>query len=431
MRHWIQRARRCGSGVRPRRAAAGAGCLLAAVTGALGCGGDGAAAASSAGGSATRYFRLVQYPRAGFRGFYGQIAHARRTIDMEMYELEDPVAERDLAAAAARGVRVRVMLDRDFSGARANRGAARYLAGHGVAVRWAPAGYIFHIKATTFDGTTSDISTANLVSRYYRTTRDAEIVDRDPSQVRAIAATFRNDWAAAPGGDPRTQTVQAPGLVWSPNTGSGTAQGALVRELRRARRTVDFESEELSDPAIYRALAADARRGVRCRIVMTRSSEWDTAFRAVSRAGCHVHLFPDSSTALYIHEKLILDDGGTAHASLLIGSQNASVTSLTRNRELGILLRRAHGGARAIATAGATFGADYRHAAPWSTPTPTPPPSPPPAPAPAGCHPRTSSGHCYEPGEYCSDADHGIRGVAGDGELIVCRDDDGWRWERR
>lgn len=70
-----------------------------------------------------------------------------------------------------------------------------------------------------------------------------------------------------------------------------------------------------------------------------------------------------------------------------------------------------------------------------SAPVPPPPPAqpsapvgPPPGPAP-GCHPMTSTGHCYEPGEFCSDADHGLTGVAGDGETIRCEDNDGWRWE--
>ncbi|HEX3834071.1 MAG TPA: phospholipase D-like domain-containing protein, partial [Solirubrobacteraceae bacterium] len=80
------------------------------------------------------YYRLVQYPGAGFGGFYGQVARAHRTIDMEIYELSDLTAERDLGAAAARGVRVRVLLDRDFSGAEVNRGAFGYLAAHGVKV---------------------------------------------------------------------------------------------------------------------------------------------------------------------------------------------------------------------------------------------------------------------------------------------------------
>jgi cardiolipin synthase A/B len=403
-----------------------------------------AAASGSVGhASATSYYRLVQYPEASFGGFYTQIAHARRTIDMEIYELEDLSAERDLVAAAGRGVRVRVLLDKAFGGAKANGSTADYLAVHGVQVKWAPAGYIFHIKTTTFDADTSDISTANLVSKYYRTTRDAEIIDTDPSQVRAIEQTFSNDWTAGPSGSPRSQTVQSPGLVWSPNTDSGTAETAFVKQITSARNTVDFESEELADPAIYRALAADAKRGVRCKVVMTRSAEWDPAFELITKAGCLVHVFPDSSAALYIHEKLILDDHSMASGSMLLGSQNASVTSLTRNRELGILLTRAQGGGDVIATASAAFDSDFGHASSWtppkSTPTPTTAPNPTPtltttpgptpSPTPTSCYPTTSSGHCYKPGEYCSNADHGMRGVAGDGESIVCEDDNGWRWE--
>jgi hypothetical protein len=48
---------------------------------------------------------------------------------------------------------------------------------------------------------------------------------------------------------------------------------------------------------------------------------------------------------------------------------------------------------------------------------------------PAGCYPLSDEGTCYEPGEYCRDDDHGMSGVAGDGESIVCEDNDGWRWE--
>jgi phosphatidylserine/phosphatidylglycerophosphate/cardiolipin synthase-like enzyme len=410
-------------------------CLAAAVAGAVWAATSLGAAHSAAHSvpHATATVRLVQYPDAGFGGFYTQIRSARHSIDMEMYELADQTAEQDLVAAAGRGVHVRVLLDKAFNGGEVNADAFRYLGAHGVAVRWAPEGYIFHIKATTFDATTSDISTANLTSRYYAATRDAEIVDRDPAQVNAVEQTFAHDWAAGPNGVPSTQTVQGPGLVWSPNTGSGTAETALVSQIRAARHTIDFTSEELADPAIYNALAADARRGVRCRIVMTRSSDWNTAFAAVTGAGCAVHLFPDSTTALYIHEKLILDDPTESGASMLLSSQNASVTSLTRNRELGIVLHRADGGAAAIAAAGATFDADFAKASPWQTsgsgPTPTPAPAP--APSPAACHPRTGSGNCYEPGEFCSTAEHGETGVAGDGETIVCTDHDGWRWEPR
>jgi hypothetical protein len=78
----------------------------------------------------------------------------------------------------------------------------------------------------------------------------------------------------------------------------------------------------------------------------------------------------------------------------------------------------------------------YQPVAAPSSAQPSPPPSlPAPAPspthaAPAGCSPKTSSGNCYEPGEFCSVAEHGETGMAGDGKRITCTDVNGhWRWE--
>jgi hypothetical protein len=62
-------------------------------------------------------------------------------------------------------------------------------------------------------------------------------------------------------------------------------------------------------------------------------------------------------------------------------------------------------------------------------PAPKPKPKPKPKPTAASCTPLTNGGNCYEPGEFCRDSDHGASGVAGDGEKIVCRNNDGWRWE--
>ena len=55
--------------------------------------------------------------------------------------------------------------------------------------------------------------------------------------------------------------------------------------------------------------------------------------------------------------------------------------------------------------------------APASAPAPS---SAAPPPAPAGCYPTTSSGNCYEPGEFCPEADAGMTGIARDGERITC-----------
>lgn len=47
----------------------------------------------------------------------------------------------------------------------------------------------------------------------------------------------------------------------------------------------------------------------------------------------------------------------------------------------------------------------------------------------ASCSPKTSSGGCYVPGEFCPTADHDTKGTTSDGEAIVCQNKNGWRWE--
>lgn len=64
-----------------------------------------------------------------------------------------------------------------------------------------------------------------------------------------------------------------------------------------------------------------------------------------------------------------------------------------------------------------------------SSPAPAPAPTPTPSPSPSSCYPLTNSGHCYEPGEYCRNSDHGVTGLAGDGKRITCGYNNGWRWE--
>jgi hypothetical protein len=80
----------------------------------------------------------------------------------------------------------------------------------------------------------------------------------------------------------------------------------------------------------------------------------------------------------------------------------------------------------------------------WFTPRPRPaPPAPKPAPtptaaappttaappAPSGCYPRASSGNCYQPGEFCPQADAGMSGIDSNGNPIICENNNGLRWE--
>jgi phosphatidylserine/phosphatidylglycerophosphate/cardiolipin synthase-like enzyme len=265
---------------------------------------------------------LIVEPDAGMGPLDTFMGSARRSVDLSMYELADPHAESILVADAARGVRVRVILDQRLERAR-NQAAFTYLSAHGVAVRWAPdADNTFHIKAACVDGARCAVMTLNLTSRYYATTRDFAVVDKDRADVAAIEKTFAGDFDGHPG-------VPSSGadLVWSPGS-----TAALADLIRTASHTVLVYNEELSDPTTVDALAAAARRGVRVEVVMTYQSSWIRNFDALTSAGAQVRVLYGEHP-LYIHAKMIWVDG----KRVFLGSENLSVASLTRNRELGLI----------------------------------------------------------------------------------------------
>jgi phosphatidylserine/phosphatidylglycerophosphate/cardiolipin synthase-like enzyme len=213
--------------------------------------------------------------------------------------------------------------------------------------------------------------------------------------------------------------------VWSP--GSEPALAALIES---ADRSVVVENEEMDSASIEAALESDARRGVDVTVVMTADSEWNTAFSQLESAGVHVVLYPDTSSALYIHAKVIdVDD-----AKAFIGSENFSTASLDYNRELGLITSSAD----VLSSLNITLLSDVAGGSQRVTSTTTQPSAaltppaasaPPATTTPASCYPIDNEGGCYEPGEYCRDDDHGATGRAGDGQTITCEDRNGWYWE--
>jgi cardiolipin synthase A/B len=295
--------------------------------------------------------RLLTEPSAGIGPIYRLITGARSSVDLTMYELADSRAEADLAADAARGVDVRVILDRHLEKS-ANRAAYDYLAGRGVHVHWGPAGTTVHQKTLTVDDATSVIMTLNLVTRDYANTRDFAIIDTKHADVAAIVTTFNADF------DRRAVTPpDGTDLVWSPTN----AQGTVLSVIDDAHHSLSVEDEEMDAPAVTSALAAAARRGVDVKIIMTADSEWDSAFSTLAKAGVHIRLYPDDAAALYIHAKVIVADAGRSDQRALIGSQNFSVASLDYNRELGIRTRD-HA---IVATVSAVLARDYAGGSPY------------------------------------------------------------------
>jgi cardiolipin synthase A/B len=360
-------------------------------------------------------------PAAGMTPIYTFMSSARQSLDMTMYELSDPSAEQILIADRRRGVRVRVLLDQDYSGGSVNQAAYSALSSAGVPVAWTNDSEIFHQKTITVDGAESAIMTGNLTSQYYATTRDFVVMDSQAADVAAIEAAFATDWSGA------KPSAAPPGvdLVWSP--GSASQLTALIES---ATRSVTVENEEMDSGAIEESLESDARRGVNVTVVMTADSDWNTAFAQLESDGVHVVLYPDTSSALYIHAKVIDVDSAKA----FLGSENFSTASLDYNRELGLITSSAG----VLGSLNSTLSTDVANgqlqqqtsASPPVATTPPVPTTPPTSPATAGCSPIDNEGGCYKSGEYCRDDDHGATGRAADGEAITCENENGtWYWE--
>ncbi len=295
---------------------------------------------------------LITEPQAGFSPVYQLIRHAKHRIDLTMYEFSDTKAEHDLAAAARRGVTVKVVLDQREKSH--NSATFDYLKSHGVKVVWSSTRFEYtHQKTLLVDGSTAVIMTANLTSEYYSSTRDFLVMDTRAADVTAITRVFNADFAhrSIQPGDGRD-------LVWSPTD----SQAKLLALIGGATKSLRIYSEEMGDTTMEDALIKAARRGVSVKVCgENESGEYDSDFSRLAAAGVHISYY-SSSHGFYIHGKVIEADYGTGHAKVFIGSENFSSTSLNRNRELGLITSNQ----KVLSAIARTFAGDYRNGKHWS-----------------------------------------------------------------
>jgi phosphatidylserine/phosphatidylglycerophosphate/cardiolipin synthase-like enzyme len=284
-------------------------------------------------------------PAAGFSVVYKLIDHAKKTVDLVIFELNDTDAEHALGDAAHRGVRVRVVLDQQERNT--NSDAADYLTGHGVKVVWSSDRFRYtHQKTLIVDGTTALIMTANLTSQYYADTREFLVKDTRAADVNAIEKVFSADFAH--------QDIDPPtgaDLLWSPTN----AKDRMLGLIHGAKHSIRVFDEELSDSTIVTALADAAKRGVSVQICgENQYGHYDRQFTELSDAGAKISYF-SSSHGFYIHAKVIEVDEGTAGGQMYVGSENFTTNSLRSNRELGLILS----GKAVLRSVASTFAGDF------------------------------------------------------------------------
>ncbi|HSN74086.1 MAG TPA: phospholipase D-like domain-containing protein, partial [Anaerolineae bacterium] len=142
------------------------------------------------------------------------VESAQVSLDVEHTSLLDERLLDLLAAAAQRGVRVRVITPAILDPSEWEWEPISKLAEAGVAVRFLDAPYV-HAKAIVVDGQVAMIGSQNLTANSLENNRELGIVFDDPAAVNRLARVFLQDWNnAEPWGGPQpTATLPAGGIL--------------------------------------------------------------------------------------------------------------------------------------------------------------------------------------------------------------------------
>lgn len=193
----------------------------------------------------------------------------------------------------------------------------------GVEAKWSASRFQFsHAKYIVIDSRVAVIMNQNMTRSAFNGNREFGVVTTESETVAHAQKLFDADWH----GDP-TDQIRGP-LIVSPET----SRSAIVLLLNGADTSVDFYAEVIRDDGIIAALRAAVQRGVIVRLIVNASvdpADFEV-LAELSMLGVEVRLME----IMYIHAKTLIVDG----ASALIGSQNYTMTSLDRNREVGMVV---------------------------------------------------------------------------------------------
>ena len=305
-------------------------------------------------------------PADGYRPIVDFIRSAEHSLDFFIYQFNDARIARELRAAHARGVDVRVMFtwqvfpagsnlwDPTSPNFNTNMPTFNALKRAGISVKLSPFTYTYsHAKTMIADGDWSSgralIMDFNAQPSYLVPTqgqigtRGFAITTSNPADVQEIQRVFDADW------DRRTPPAYAsPRLIWSPN-GDGyrpvsAGKQRIFTLIDTARTSLDVYALLLDYLPFQDRLIAAARRGVTVRIITNTEPAAMTfaQVQALHSAGVQIAFDPTyPGGSLFIHSKAIIRDAGTAHAMAFVGSENpGDSVSMNSERELGILVDR-------------------------------------------------------------------------------------------
>ncbi|MBM4387477.1 MAG: hypothetical protein FJ088_07030 [Deltaproteobacteria bacterium] len=249
------------------------------------------------------------------------IEQSKTSIRLVMYQLSVNELEDAFVSAKKRGVDVKAILDQ---GQEVNKSAYNKFISAGIEVKWSSAQFPYmHQKSMIVDNNKVVVMSQNMNSFSMSSERNYGVIDFNPVHISEIEHVFNADWNGEPVNLPPTTD-----LVLSPIN----SKQKLLAMINGAKTKLDFEEMQFGDVAFQDAVVAKKEAGVSVRILLA-SPYWIGANmesgKLLKSKGIPVRYLVKPG----IHSKLIVADGEKA----FIGSTNLSYTSISKNRELGLI----------------------------------------------------------------------------------------------
>lgn len=319
--------------------------------------------------------RLLVNGEQYFPELLAAIESARHSIHIETYIFaDDEIGHRvaaALAAAARRGVAVRLLID-GFGGGEYARRLVKELGVHGAEVRiyrperwWRLQRKLLrrlHRKLAVFDDRLAFVGGINIIDDYPREANgrlgprfDFAVACEGPI-VAAVALAARRLWWTLSFVDPRTASGRLPSMAQQPRLAAfpgGVAASLLLRDNLRNRRTIERTYLDAIGRSRHEILIANAyflpgrrfraalrdaaARGVRVRLLLQGRIEYALAhfgqqalYGQLLDAGVEIYEYTPS----YLHAKVAVIDDHWA----TVGSSNIDPYSLLLAREANVVV---------------------------------------------------------------------------------------------
>lgn len=251
----------------------------------------------------------------------GAIRDAKREILAGLYLVTDNTITNALVSAAERGVTVRVVIDDSDNTRSANNVSMPKLTAAGAQVVKATGFVHHHAKYMLIDDELGFVMTCNFTNSSFTSNREVIVRVAEPRLLDELAIVFEADFAHADLTLPETQ------LVLSPDNSRERLSGMVSNAKQRVFVAMQYVDD---NSMVYRFIAAK-RAGVDVRVLIADPSRYGNHGDAqwLKDQGVAVKYLP---LPMYLHEKVIVADD-----TAFVGSVNMSYTSLTSNREVGVV----------------------------------------------------------------------------------------------